>query len=206
MFAGKPIIGIAGGIGSGKSHVARLFGEFGALVIDSDQQVSEVYHRQDVKQTLRSWWKDSVFDAQGNIDKRAVARRIFQDTQERQRLEGLVHPLIAQSRDRLMAQAADDPRIVAYVWDAPLLIEVGLHRQCDAVVFVESDDEQRYRRVHQTRGWTREEWQRREKSQLPLDKKRIIAKYIVRNTADTDEEVRDQVREVLSRILAEVRR
>jgi dephospho-CoA kinase len=163
MFAGKPIIGIVGGIGSGKSHVARLFGEFGALVIDSDQQVSEAYRRQDVKQTLRSWWGDSVFDAQGNVDKRAVARRVFKDAKERQRLEGLVHPLIAQLRDRMMAQAAADPQIVAYVWDAPLLAEVGLDRHCDAVVYVEADDEQRFQRVQQTRGWTREEWQRREK-------------------------------------------
>ncbi|HEX2973140.1 MAG TPA: dephospho-CoA kinase, partial [Tepidisphaeraceae bacterium] len=132
--------------------------------------------------------------------------RVFQKVQERQKLEGLLHPLIARLRDQRMAEVADDPRVVAYVWDAPLLIEVGLDRQCDAVVFVDADEEKRFERVRQTRSWTREEWQRREKSQLPLDKKRIIAKYVIRNTADTDDEVRDQVREVLSRILVEVHR
>ena len=105
-----------------------------------------------------------------------------------------------------MAAHAFDPQVLAYVWDTPLLLEAGLAPQCDAIVFVDAPPAERLRRVQATRGWTDQDWHAREKSQLPLDNKRRIAKYIVQNTADLDDEVRSQVREVLSRILAEVRR
>src|ERR1700712_2002924 len=99
MFHGKPIIGISGGIGSGKSFVARLFGELGCVVIDSDAQVRIAYDLPRVKQALREWWGDGVFDAGGNVSRSAVARRVFADPAERARLEGLLHPLVAQMRD-----------------------------------------------------------------------------------------------------------
>jgi dephospho-CoA kinase len=206
MFAGKPIIGIVGGIGSGKSYVSRLFGEMGCLVIDADELVREVYQRPEVKHTLVGWWGAGVLDGQGRVDRAAIARRVFAASEERRQLEGLVHPLVGQIRDQRMAGSAADPRVAAYVWDTPLLIEAGLAGQCDAVVFVEAPEEERYRRVRESRGWSREEWARREKLQLPLDKKRRIANDMVCNTADADYEVRGQVREVLSRILAGVRR
>jgi dephospho-CoA kinase len=109
-------------------------------------------------------------------------------------------------RNDKMSAVANNPAVVAYIWDTPLLVEAGLDRQCDAVVFVDAREKERQRRVRETRGWSTAEWARRENLQLPLDKKRIIANYMVSNTADADEGVRDQVREVLSRILADVQR
>lgn len=206
MFANKPIIGIVGGIGSGKSHVARMFGELGCLVSNADQLVTLAYQREDVKQTLKTWWGGEIFDERGNVNRAAVAGKVFANPEQLRRLEGLLHPLVAQMRDQAMAAAANDPCVLAYVWDIPLLVEVGLAERCDAVVFVDAPDEDRFQRVQRTRGWSREEWTRREKSQLPLDKKRRIANYMVRNAADADDEVRGQVREVLSRILAGVGR
>ena len=206
MFAGKPIIGIVGGIGSGKSHVSRLFAEVGCLVINSDEQVSLAYQRDDVKNTLVRWWGPEVIAADGNVNRSAIARRVFADAKERHRLEGLIHPLVAGMRDEAMTQGAADPRVVAFVWDTPLLLEVGLHRHCDAIVFVEASEAERKRRVMENRGWTEAEWAAREKSQMALDKKREIANYMVRNTAGADDDVRSQIREVLSRILATGRR
>jgi len=206
MFAGRPIIGIIGGVGSGKSHVARLFGEMGCAVIDSDRQVAEVYRWPEVLETLRGWWGRQVIGPDGELDRRAVARIVFGDPEQRKRLEGLVHPLVGQLRDRDMRLASSDERVVGYVWDTPLLVEAGLDGACDAVVFVEAPEEERRERVMRTRGWSQAEWQAREKSQMALDNKRKIAKYIIRNTAGADEDVRSQVREVLSCILAERQR
>lgn len=200
MFAGKPIIGIVGGIGSGKSYIADRFGELGCLVIKSDDQVRQAYNDPRVKQTIRQWWGDEVFDASGEVNRRAIAARVFDDSAQRTRLEQLLHPMIAEERDRMMAQAADDPSIVAYVWDAPLLFEAGLHRQCDAVVFVEAPLQTRLERVRQ-RGWDRQELEKREKSQLPLDNKKEMSDHVINNTAGAAC-VRSQVRDVLSRILA----
>jgi len=79
VFRGKPIIGIAGGIGSGKTFVAKLFGEFGALVISSDDQVTAAYRDPHVRQTLRDWWGDDVIKPDGDINRRLIGTRIFAD-------------------------------------------------------------------------------------------------------------------------------
>lgn len=201
MFRGKPIIGIVGGIGSGKSLVASLFSELGCMVIDSDRLIAQAYEREDVRRTLVGWWGAGIIDSANRIDRQAIAERVFANPEERLRLEGLLHPLASQLRDQQMAAAAPDT--IAFVWDAPLLIEAGLADQCDAIVFVDVPDEVRARRVMETRGWTMQEWQRREKCQTPLDNKRKMAKYMVRNTAGAGE-IRNQVRQVLPRIVDDI--
>jgi dephospho-CoA kinase len=201
MYHGKPIIGIAGGIGSGKSFVAGLFGELGCLVIDSDRQVRDAYQDAGVKATLRDWWGPEVFKSDGELDRAMVSKKVFADPAERRRLEGLVHPWVAAARDREMARHADDPQVLAFAWDTPLLFEVGLRERCDAVVFVDAPRDLRLRRVLETRGWDAAELLRRENLQMDLDRKRELSDYVVTNTADAGS-VREQVRHVLSRILA----
>jgi dephospho-CoA kinase len=202
MYAGKPIIGIAGGIGSGKSFVARMFGEMGCLVIDSDAQVRAAYDDERVKAALRQWWGDAAFDDSGRVARRFVAARVFADPAERQRLERLLHPLVNEARELLMRQAADDPQVLAYVWDTPLLFETGLNRLCDAIVFVDAPFDQRLARVGATRGWEASELLRRQNLQWGLDKKNQMSDHRVTNTAADVGDVRDQVRRTLSRILA----
>ena len=196
----KPIIGIAGGIGSGKSFVAGLFGELGCLVISSDDQVRDAYRDPRVLATLRQWWGDDALTPAGEVNKRVVAQRIFASPIERQRLERLLHPMVNEARERVMASAATDPAVLAFVWDTPLLFETGLHAKCDALVFVEAPQPLRLARVQTSRAWDAGELTRREKSQMPLDTKRKLSQYVVENTADADV-VRGQVRTVLSRIL-----
>ena len=86
MFAGKPIIGIAGGIGSGKSFVASLFGELGCRVIASDEQVAAAYRADEIKLTLRAWWGDQVIKPDGEVDKRFIAAKVFNSPSERRRV------------------------------------------------------------------------------------------------------------------------
>jgi dephospho-CoA kinase len=201
MFAGRPVIGIAGGIGSGKSFVASLFGQFGCLVVNSDDQVTQAYRDPSVKETLRHWWGDEMIAADGDVNRKAIADKVFNDINERRRLEALIHPLVNEARRRVMSAAAMNPKIPAFVWDTPLLFEASLNLQCDAVVFVDAPVAQRLQRVQKTRNWTQEELISRENSQWPLDKKREISDYVIRNTADAGE-ARRQVKDVLSRIMS----
>jgi len=201
LFAGKPIIGIAGGIGSGKSHIARLLGELGCAVIDSDAQVKAAYLDPSVLVKLREWWGESVVTAEGLPNRKVIAQKVFSDEDERKRLEGLLHPLVAELRGKEMEALAKDPSIVAFVWDTPLLFEAGLSGKCDAILFVDTPLEIRQERVARTRGWSAGEVLRRENLQWPLDRKRQISDYVIQNTADAGD-ARDQVRDVLSRILA----
>ncbi len=196
----KPIIGIAGGIGSGKTFVAQLFGELGCVVISSDEQVRDAYRDSRVVATLRQWWGDDVLTGLGEINKRVVAGKVFGQPAERARLERLLHPMVNASRERMMLEAEKDPKVVAFIWDTPLLFETGLNEKCDAVVFVDAPQPLRLQRVQASRGWDADELARRESSQLPLDTKRKLSHYAVENAAEA-EVVRPQVRAVLSRIL-----
>jgi len=194
MYAGKPIIGLTGGIGSGKSTIAQLFADAGCMVISSDEIVRQAYKDSIIKQTLKKWWGTMVFDPDGEVDRAAVARKIFSRPEDRKKLEQLLHPYANQVRERMMQQAGEDPNIVAFVWDTPLLMETGLNRMCDKVVFVDASREDRH--------WTETDLTERENSQLPLDKKKEISDYCISNTADADY-ARGQVRDTLTRILAE---
>jgi dephospho-CoA kinase len=206
LFAGKPIIGLVGGIGSGKSFVARMFADEGCMVIDSDKAVGEAYQRPEVREKLRDWWGGDVLLPNGQVNRKEIARRVFDNERERRRLEGLIHPIVAELRDERMREGASDPLVKAYVWDTPLLLEVGLGGQCEAIVYVDAPEAERLERVRRTRGWDEAEMRRREKLQMPLDKKLNMANDMVRNTAGADDEVRNQVRKVLSRILAGISR
>ena len=202
VIAGKPVIGIVGGIGSGKSFVADLFAELGCFVSKSDEHVRQAYCRPEVIRQVQEWWGDGVLTPAREVDRAAIASLVFSNSAELKRLETLLHPLVEQIRDAATAKALENPQIKAIVWDTPLLYEVGLHKQCDAVVFVEATAEQRAARVAGTRGWLPQELTRREKSQLPLDKKRKMAQYIVYNTADVVH-ARRQVVAILSCVLTQ---
>lgn len=198
MFQGKPIIGIAGGIGSGKSFVAGVFGELGCLVIGSDDLAHAAYADPAVRQTVRQWWGDGVIAPDGGVDRRAIGRIVFGNSAERQRLEALLHPIVDRIRHDRMTAAP--PGVVAHVWDSPLLFETGLNARCDATVFVHAEPAVRLNRVA-ARGWDAAELNRREKSQWPLDKKRDLSDYVLDNTADAAQ-TREHVSRLLSRILA----
>lgn len=197
------VIGLAGGIGSGKSEVARALAEFGCVVSDSDKAAREALDRRDVRDTLVEWWGPEVLGDDGRIDRKRVAAVVFGDPEQRLRLEELVHPIVRQSRDELIDLASEAGAPGAVI-DAPLLFEAGLDTECDAVVFVDAPRETRLNRVRETRGWDEAELERREKVQIPLDAKRRRSDYEVVNNADP-EQLRLRVRRILDQILEEQR-
>lgn len=201
MKSKRPVVGLSGGIGSGKSAVARILAELGAAVINSDDLNRQELEEQEVRDTLASWWGPDVLGPDGRIDRAAVARIVFADETQRHRLEGLMHPRIERRRAALTAQYELDPRIRLIVIDAPLLYEAGLDRQCDAVIFVDAPRELRLARVRETRGWTDAELNRREKFQQPLEMKRARANYTCTNNSNLDD-LRRQVESIFSRIVA----
>lgn len=175
-----PMIGIAGGIGSGKSAVAAAFARRGCAVVDSDQEARAALDRPDVQATLRSWWGDGVLTRDGAIDRKAVANIVFADPAQRARLEALVHPIVRQRRAQFAAHAtAESARAV--IVDAPLLFEAGVDAECDAVVFVEVPREIRLERLARTRGWDSDELARREAAQWPLEQKRARSQFVINN-------------------------
>jgi dephospho-CoA kinase len=205
-----PVLGLAGGIGAGKSTVARILAEGGCVVADSDVLARHAYNDPEIRRQLVAWWGDRVRDchachAEPNsmpppVDRRAIAAIVFEHPAERARLEALIHPWIARARAALFAAAPAGTR--ALVIDAPLLFETGLHQRCDRVIFVESSPETRFHRVRSTRGWDTAELGRREAAQWPLDRKRALADHVVHNDGDPAS-LRAQVRAVLDEACAQ---
>ena len=195
----KPVIGLAGGIGAGKSQVARILGELGAAVIDSDALAGEALDDEEVIAAIRSAWGAAVLTADGRVD-RTKLRRVFDHRNERRRLEALIHPRVARQREALVAHYGADPRVAAIVLDSPLLFEAGVAASCDAIVFVDCDDAVRQARVAASRGWTPQQLQAREKAQKPLDFKKRRADYVVSNNSTVDE-LRRQVTELFPRLI-----
>ncbi len=194
-----PILGLVGGIGSGKSTVARMLAEEGCVVCDSDALARESFADPAIRTQLRAWWGDRAFAADGSVDRSAIAAIVFADAAERRRLESLTHPWIEARRKALFAAAPPGSR--ALVIDAPLLLEAGLGDQCDAVVFVDSKLEDRVSRVAAGRGWDAAQLARRESAQWPLDRKRSSADHVVRNDG-SPESLRAQVRALLHKVCA----
>jgi len=197
----KPVIGIIGGIGSGKSLVAQAFGDLGCGIINSDKIAHEALELPTIRKTLLDWWGPDILTPESHICRKAIAARVFGHPDQVARLNGLIHPQVEQMRQQQMKIWANQKEILAVIWDTPLLIEVGLDRLCDKVIYVKVPKNIRLQRIQATRGWSEEELNKREISQISLDKKEFLADYIVQNIGDVSSTLH-QVHAIFSQILA----
>ena len=180
-----PVIGLLGGIASGKSMVARQFEELGAGILDADRTGHEVLRMAEMEQAARERWGTSVLDAEGHIDRARLAEIVFaappEGPRELEYLEQLTHDRIGQLlRGRAQAMAASG-RYAALVLDAPLMLEAGWHTICNQIVFVDAPREVRLSRAR-NRGWSEEEFAAREAQQESLIVKRRHADIIIDNS------------------------
>ena len=187
------VVGLLGGVGSGKSTVARLFAECGARVLDADRIAHDCLELPEVREELTRRFGPAAIGADGRVDRARLADVVFSDAARRRELEALIHPRV---RDRIETsldehRARGDGGVV--LLDVPLLLESPLDRLCDVRVFVDTPRAVREERVKTTRGWDTAELDRRERSQLPIETKAAAADYTIGN-ADSLESVRARVR------------
>jgi dephospho-CoA kinase len=199
----KPVVGLLGGIGSGKSTVAGCFARLGCGVIDADDLAKRALRRREVKRQLKVWFGPSAFTPAGAVDRAALAELVFGDAAALQRLEALIHPPVHRERARLRRRYQGAKRVKAIIEDVPLLLEKGLDQECDVLVFVQARQQVRLRRLAASRGWGPKELRRRENVQVPLDKKKRAADYVIDNNAD-EADTLSQTRRVLSQILQDL--
>lgn len=184
---GIPVVGLIGGVGSGKSSVARgVAARAPVAVIDADRLGHEALREPVVKEALRQRFGSEIFDPQGEVERSRLAERVFgvENASARSDLNAIVHPEIGQ-RTREQIHAARAGGALAVLLDAAVLLEAGWDQHCDAVVFIDAKPEVRLRRVQARNGWTESELQRREASQLPLDEKRRRSTLTIDNSEDT---------------------
>lgn len=178
------LVGLTGGIGSGKTTVARMLAGKGAVVVDADALARQVLEPgQPALEEVRQVFGPEVLQHDGSLDRRALARLVFANADARKRLEAITLPRVSQEARRLMAQAG--PGQVA-VYDVPLLVEKHLEDQFDLVLVVEADLEQRLRRLA-ARGLSREESVARMGSQASDVQRRAVSDVVLRNSAGLEQ-------------------
>ncbi len=200
-----PVIGLIGGVGSGKSAVARWIGNHkNVVIIDGDSIGHQILKTPETNKEIRSRFSDAVLHEQGDVDRNRLGRMVFGSSSEhrqaRAELEQIVHPKIRKEIINRIQVARSSENYEAIILDAAVLLEAGWNDLCNVVVFVEASEECRLKRVAHSRGWDENRLKSRESSQFSLDEKRKAADEIIDNTG-TLQESGAQLEKILERTI-----
>lgn len=195
------VVGLTGGICSGKSTVAEMFRRLGATVIDADQVAHELVDPdQPLFEAVASAFGAEIVGADGRIDRRRLGAIVFADPKARERLEAILHPAIIEECERRIRQVEISGTVICLV-DAALLIESGWYARFDAVILVEASEAVQLDRLAGTRGLSRDEAMQRIRSQMPQGEKRRYTRYVIGNDGSLEETER-QVKAVWEQLHA----
>ena len=184
------VLGVMGGIASGKSTVARLLAGSDGWVVSADELAREALESSAGIERVRASFGPEALGPDGKPDRAAIAHAVFQGeggAKRRAELESWTHPVV---RDKITARlsTARTQGVPRVVLDVPLLLENdalhGLAGQCDVLVFVDAPEDERDRRAQRERGWKSGEVARREAAQLPLAQKKRRAHHVIENNGD----------------------
>ncbi|MEZ6124427.1 MAG: dephospho-CoA kinase [Planctomycetaceae bacterium] len=178
------MVGILGGIGSGKSSVVRQVTTLRLLILDADRIGHDLLDDRNIQAELRHHFGEDIFADSGSVDRKRLAQIVFQPSAQSSAalslLNSILHPTIRQQIQSTINHASTD--VDAIILDAALLLEAGWADQCDCLIFIETPQTVREQRVFETRGWSAEELARREATQWSLERKRSCAHFVVDNS------------------------
>lgn len=193
----KFVVGLTGGIASGKSTIARFFEELGVPVVDTDVVAREVVEPgKPALNDIRAQFGDAVIKADGTLDRKAMREIVFADNDKREQLEAILHPRI-RAESMAQAAAADGPYVMIVV---PLLYESPMRTEMDRILVVDCDVETQIQRLMARDQETREQACRILATQASREERLSIADDIVSNDADIDS-AQSQVRRLHRRYL-----
>jgi len=199
----KKIIGIVGGIGSGKSTAAAEFEKLGCAVISADAIVHKLLEEdKKIIMQIKDAFGAEVITKKGVVNRSRLAKRVFSSEENVRKINEIIHPAVFEKCQELIEKYKSDAKVKAIVLDMPLLVETGWDKQCDAVVFVDCPEAKR--KAHaEKRGL---DWEKivkiRENFQISLDIKLKTAKYIVYNNSDLSV-LTEQVKRIFTTIMHE---
>lgn len=177
------LIGLTGGVATGKSTVAQMFKQCGAVVIDADALAREVV------QPDKPAWRDvvrtfskKVLNPDRTINRQALGAIIFRYPAKRRRLERIIHPRVAREQQRLTREAARKDPTAVVLYDVPLLFEAGIDKRVQKIIVVTADQQTQIARLKKRNGLSRAEALRRIRSQMPLAKKAKRADLVIDGT------------------------
>jgi len=193
------VIGVVGGVASGKSLVTDCLAKAGAAVLNADLVGHAVLREPEVIAALTQRWGTGILGSDGQIDRKAVARIVFAEdgVSEKQFLESISHPRIAHNLKAQLEEWRQSGTVEVAVLDAAIMLETGWAAICDEVWYIDAPNHVRRERALR-RGWTVEHWQAREAAQWPVARKLEAATKVILN-GGTPEETCRQVHELLTK-------
>lgn len=199
------LVGLTGSIATGKSTVSRMFAHLGARVIDADLLAREVVMPgQPAYARIVEEFGRQVVQADGSVDRKALAAVVFADAARRKRLEEITHPAIGARQRRILSVLDEEAFEGVVIWDAALLFEGGGTAKMDRVVVVYADPEAERLRLMERDGLSDADARARIGSQMPIAEKAKLAHHVIDNSG-TREETERQVRAVYGALLAELK-
>jgi len=179
----KPIIGILGGVGSGKSTIAAEFAKLGCKVIDADKIAHELLEQKAVKEKILSLFGEGILDSAGKIDRKGLADIVFANADKLSSLNKIVHPFVLGRAEELIKRYNRQNQVKAIVLDMPLLVEVGWAERCDKLIFVDCRRQLRVNRARKLGIFGENQLKIRENFQISLDNKINITDNIIDNNS-----------------------
>lgn len=179
----KPIIGILGGICSGKSTVAAQFAKLGCKVIDADEIAGKLIEKKGIKKKIAASFGQTILNSQGRINRRKLADLVFSDGDKLSLLNSIIHPLVLARTEQLIKRYNRQKRTRAIVLDMPLLAEVGWTNRCNKLIFVDCKQKLRLARAKKKGLSIRNHLKKRENFQISLDRKVEISDNTVNNNS-----------------------
>lgn len=183
----KPVVGLIGSIGAGKSAAAKALAVHGGFVVDADKLGHEAMLRPGVIASITRRWGNGVLKLDGTVNRRALAGIVFTDATARKDLEAIMFPAITQMMRERMANAQDDSSVRFIVIDAPVLLEAGWKGECSKLLVIDAPRAVRLARVKERNGWTDAELAAREAAQMPMEQKKAMADAVVMNDGTLDD-------------------
>jgi len=196
----KPIVGIIGGIASGKSTVAAEFGKLGCGVISADVIAHELLDEASVRDRVCELFGQEILLPSGRIDRKKLARIVFADREKLTARNDVIHPRVFKRIEDLIARYDSDVDVKAIVLDVPLLVETGWVNRCDRLVFVKCDRNRRDERLRLGGRMDGQDVDIRENFQISVDKKAELADNTIDNNSDFLTLVR-QIQDIFSDIV-----
>ncbi|MHC4158994.1 MAG: dephospho-CoA kinase [Planctomycetota bacterium] len=179
----KPIIGILGGVGSGKSTVATEFAKLSCAVIDADKIAHELLGRKTIREKIVASFGQAILDSAGEIDRKELADIVFAEPDKLSLLEKIIHPIVLERAEELIEQYNRQNQVKAIVLDMPLLVEVGWDKRCDRLIFVDCGRQLRAERAQKSGIFGENRLKIRENFQISLDNKAGIADNTIDNNS-----------------------
>jgi dephospho-CoA kinase len=194
------LVGLTGGVATGKSTVAEMFKQCGAVVIDADQLARDVVEpgKPAWREIVKTFGK-TILNPDRSLNRQALGSIVFRHPAKRRALEHIIHPRVAREQTKLTKQAARiDPHAVV-IYDVPLLFEAGIDKRVDHTIVVTADRNTQIARLKKRNDLSRPEALRRIRSQMPLAKKVRRADHVLNGTLPRPA-LRKQVGQLLNRL------